>query len=76
MTEERPTVSGPRLKLYVWEEVLIDYTAGAMWALAESEEEARALIFAHTPYTSVEQDLKQPPDVYDHPVGFALYGGG
>jgi hypothetical protein len=32
-----------KLKLYVWEDVLTDYTSGVMFALAESEEEPRVL---------------------------------
>lgn len=32
------------LKLFVWEEVLTDYTDGVMFSLASSKEEAIALI--------------------------------
>ena len=66
------------LKLYVWENVLCDYTCGVMFSLARSEEEARELIQAAVGYDSdyVKQDLQQTPQVYDDLVGFAVYGGG
>jgi hypothetical protein len=35
----------PKLRLYVWENVLIDYTDGIMFALAESVEQARELCY-------------------------------
>ena len=63
------------MKLYVWEDVLQDYTSGVMFALANSVEEARALVLAHTSYVP-ESDLAQEPKVYDAPVGFAVCGGG
>lgn len=63
------------LKLYVWHEVLCDYTCGAMFALAESVEEARRLI-VETGETIVDEDLEREPTVYETPVAFAIWGGG
>jgi hypothetical protein len=37
--------SAPKLRLYVWENVLTDYTDGIMFALAESVEQARELCY-------------------------------
>lgn len=63
------------LKLYVWEDVLVDYTSGAMWALADSVEEARSEI--RKSYASVpDGDLQKEPMTYEQPVGFAVWGGG
>ncbi len=69
------------MKLYVWENVLTDYTSGIMFALANSIEEARELIIKkegceHFPEGLVRTDLKADPDVYDQPCGFTCWGGG
>lgn len=75
------------LKLFVWEEVLTDYTDGVMFALAESKEEAMALILNKAkesprimrqnslPWMEEELELNKPK-VYENPVGFFLLGGG
>ena len=63
-----------QLKLYVWEDVLTDYTPGIMFALAESPEEARELIREKCDY--VGEELEQEPECYETPVGFAVWGGG
>lgn len=63
------------MKLFVWEDVLYDYTPGVMFALAEDVEQARKLILAHTPYV-IEEDLAKEPAVYDTPYGLAVWGGG
>ena len=62
-----------KLKLYVWENVLTDYTSGIMFALASSVEEAREMILKGD--ALVGSDLKQEPEVFDSPIGFALWGG-
>lgn len=68
------------MKLYVWDEVLTDYTDGIMFAVATSVDEARAAVLANggEGLMSVEQDLKKEPKVYDldKPHGQFLYGGG
>lgn len=64
------------LKLFVWEDTLVNYTAGIMFALAENVEEARRIISeeAEGEYF-VEEDLKENPDIYTNKVGFAVGGG-
>lgn len=68
------------MKLYVWEDVLTDYTAGIAFALAETEDEARALIWESLGRElgpEVEPGLYGPPThVLDTPRGFAHWGGG
>jgi hypothetical protein len=68
------------LKLYVWENVLTDYTDGVMFALAESVEEARSLILTEWGYTeskgTVWQDLQKEPQIVETPAGFLCWGGG
>ena len=74
------------LKLFVWEDVLTDYTDGVMFALAKSKEEAIALILNKAkecprmrvnvvPWMEEELELNKPK-VYENPVGFFLLGGG
>jgi hypothetical protein len=74
------------MKLYVWENVLTDYTDGIMFALAANEEEARSLIkdkFLAEEFNPgglmghlvTELDTKRAA-VFDTPVGFYLKGGG
>ena len=69
-----------KMRLYVWDEVLTDYTDGIMFAVARSVEEARAAVLASggEGMLSVERDLQIEPKVYelDKPHGQYLYGGG
>lgn len=66
-----------KLKLYVWENSLIDYTAGVMFALAEDLESAKRLIIAKEgELDSVMRDLSKEPRVITEPEGFAVWGGG
>lgn len=62
------------LKLYVWKDVLCDWTCGVMFALANSVEEARKLIIDTTPYDT--EELEREPEIYDSPCGFYVPGGG
>lgn len=64
-----------RLRLYVWEEALQDWTFGVMFALASSPEEARAQIKIACSYVP-EHEFDREPVAYDSPVGFAVWGGG
>lgn len=70
-----------KLKLYVWENVLINYTDGIMFALAENADHARKLICEYVGVkedntnSTVVEDLKSQPKVYDAPVGYAVWGG-
>lgn len=63
------------LKLYVWEDVLIDHTSGMMVALAHNVEEANRLLLEADPIIP-ELDLRLQPSVYDTPCAFAVWGGG
>jgi hypothetical protein len=78
-----------KLKLYVWEDVLVDYSSGVMFALASSAAEARELISPG--YTAVKKlhsknplhyrssmdvDLDKDPEVVSSPAGFSVHGGG
>lgn len=64
------------LKLFVWEGVLIDYTDGIMFALAYDVEHARKIILKKNNLDAVRRDIKNKPDIYRTPKGFAVYGGG
>lgn len=79
-----------KLKLFVWENVLTDYTSGIIFALATSVENARKVIcesqkidyktggVPNNPnYVSqVWQDIQTEPQVFSKPVGFCVWGGG
>ena len=67
-----------KMKLYVWEGVLVDYSPGVMFAVATSAEEARQVILKDHNLPSVQKDLKGTPDEYDlsKPEGFICWGGG
>ena len=63
------------LRLYVWDDVLCDWTSGIMFALAHSAEEARTLLRAA--YMGLpESDIAREPRVVEEPEGFAVWGGG
>src|SRR5690348_5914443 len=66
---------GGRVRLYVWDGVLTDYSSGIAFAMAESEEEARRVILEKAQdYEKdlLERDMAQPPTVYTEPAGFFL----
>lgn len=64
-----------QLKLFVWQDVLRDYTAGIVFALAENADKARKLVRdVHGEY--VESEISREPEVFDSPVAFAQWGGG
>ncbi len=66
-----------KLKLFVWENVLQDYTYGIMFALAYDIENARTLIMATNEVNpSHYYELLVAPKIYDVPVGYAVSGGG
>jgi len=65
-----------KLHLYVWEGVLTDYTAGIMFALAESPEEARVLIRKKHGEKIWSCEIDQEPRCVDLPEGFIVFGGG
>ena len=63
-----------KLKLYVWEGVLEDWTSGIMFALAENADDARKLIADKMTYET--DDLKIEPEEITDREGFYVYGGG
>jgi hypothetical protein len=76
------------MKLYVWQDVLTDYTSGVMFALADNEVDAREQIcpgwhVREAAFQAGDQrfpgqvhvDLRGEPTVFDTPVGFAVWGG-
>lgn len=68
-------------RLYVWHDVLEDYTAGVIFAIARSIEEARQTVITNALQDSdyavkrLEEEMTTEPEIYDGPVGFFLYGG-
>jgi hypothetical protein len=65
-----------RLALYIWENVLRDYTPGIAFALAPSEEEARRAIQKDL-YENCWKEIDGPPTrVVTETEGFHLHGGG
>jgi GH35 family endo-1,4-beta-xylanase len=70
------------MKLFVWKDVLTDYTSGIAFALAENADEARKLILdkyeKEQSYISdkLVSDLKAEPLVIDSKEGFYVLGGG
>ena len=71
-----------KLKLFVWENVLEDWTSGVMFALAENVEDARKSILnkceKEDGYISktLQSDLAIEPKVIDNSEGFYVWGGG
>lgn len=64
-----------KLRLYVWQGVLTDYSDGIMFALAFSADHARELLLADCSYIP-KGDLAQVPQAFDTPVAFSVWGGG
>jgi len=71
------------LKLFVWEDVLADYTPGIAFAIAETKEEAIELIIqkhqldsTYFPSDFYKELREYEPDIYECKAGFYLYGGG
>jgi len=67
-------MEGKELKLFIWEDVLTDYSNGIMFALAEDSEEARDLIEQKMGFRS--DDLAAKPKIVTEKEGFYVYGGG
>ena len=65
-----------KLKLFVWEDVLTDYTSGVMFALATNVEDARKQIMKKENGNIAKADLMREPLVITKAEGFAVWGGG
>lgn len=66
-----------KLKVFIWDNCLTDYTSGIMFTVAESIEEARQQLLKECPHIP-EYDLTQTPLIYeltDRPAR-AVWGGG
>ena len=66
---------GAPMKLFLWTEVLTDYSDGVMFALANSVDEARELIKKGCDYIP-DYELEKEPKIIDSPFGFSMWGGG
>lgn len=63
-----------KLKLYVWEDVLRDYSTGIAFAFAENSTEARKMVLKKLGYK--HEDLCQEPREITKAEGFVKFGGG
>jgi hypothetical protein len=63
-----------KLKLYVWEDVLRDYSTGIAFAYAENSVEARKLVLEKLGYN--HEDLCAEPREINAKEGFVKYGCG
>ena len=69
------------LKLFVWENVLTDYTDGMICVLARTESEAIDLLALKDPlaFNAITDDSKKSmpkPKVVTEPEAFVVWGGG
>ena len=63
------------MKLYIWRDVLRDYTSGIAFCMAHSLGEAFAVMKANmADYEFAE--LNGDPEVHDEPFGAHIWGGG
>lgn len=64
------------MKLFIWDDVLTDYTPGIMFAIAPNVEDARKQL--RVVVGRQEAAIAQTPKVYrvDHRVCRAVHGGG
>ena len=73
--ENMKTKDKKKVKLFVWEDVLRDYTSGMICILAHDLEEAKKLLLKKYPAYYAD-DLGKPHKVITKPEAFAVYGGG
>jgi hypothetical protein len=68
-----------KVRLYVWEGVLADYTPGIACAAARNVAEARKTIIDtyHNRYGSIASEIQRnPTKILDIPAAAATHGGG
>jgi hypothetical protein len=66
-----------KLKLYVWEDVLTDYSSGIIFAYAYSEDRARKLVLKKSGESNtVKNDISGKPLVVTKSSAFLVWGGG
>jgi len=66
------------LKLFVWENVLCDWTCGHIAVLASSVEEAREVVKRNPDlgeYSDVKWVFTEEPTIYTDPVAILCWGG-
>lgn len=64
-----------KLKLFVWEKVLTDFTSGMICILAYDLDQAKKLLLEkYDDYYA--EDFGKPHKVITEPEAFAVYGGG
>ena len=70
-------MSQAKMKLFVWEGVLTDWTSGMMIAIAPTADEAREALLKECDYLPLE-DLAQEPEEHDltKNVAYYVWGGG
>jgi len=68
------------MNVYIWEDVLVDYTAGMMVVVAHNKKEALAVLEKAHGTPCVEEARSVKPTVIRKtrktPVSFICYGGG
>ena len=64
------------MKLYIWHSVLRDWGAGNITVMAESEEQARALVYAkdHEDNDFFRKEIEHAPEVIE--VAHAMFNWG
>lgn len=66
-----------KLKLFVWNDVLSDWTPGIAFALAESEQEAREMLLKDKGCLASDASFNGvKPKVYEDKMCETLWGGG
>jgi len=66
-----------KLKLFVWRDVLCDYTCGLIAAIAHDEDEARDTIMGNAmqwEWEELSRAMDEPPEIYDTPYGVHVWG--
>ena len=68
------------LKLYIWRDVLCDYTCGIIVAMAHNIEDARSVVISsgldEWNHTRVVRAIEDDPEVHSNPYGTYVVGGG
>ena len=77
-TAESSSTQPPTTYLWIWENVLNDYTSGAMVAIAQTEQEARAIIEAENfvPEEDINAPYTKRIPIHSHTLwSFVIWGG-
>lgn len=65
-----------KLKMFVWQGVLCDYTSGMICAAAYDAEHARRLVIKKSGGLISSGEIAAEPTVVKQPRAFWVYGGG